>query len=164
MLAIVDVVALPELFHRRHELAQPRTGGHRVDAVGEARVLEAVGAAGDADVEPPAGDDIRHGRLSGELDGVPEGRHDGAGAEPYTLGLRRQVGDVDERIRCDGELHAVVLTDPDGLEATRLRHLNERGQLVEDPGVRNARVLALHVGKERKLHGLTTKTARHRRR
>jgi hypothetical protein len=147
-ITFVSVISVPELSERRHELAQFCAGPHCIDTVGKARVLEAIGATGHADVEPSAGDDVGHGRFAGELDGMPERRHYGARAEPDALGLRRQVGDIDEWIRRDGELHAMVLANPGRLETARLRSFNELRQLVENLRMRNRWLVTLHMGEQ----------------
>ena len=78
---------------------------------------------------PPA-DDVGHRRFAGKLDRMPERRDHRAGAEPDRAGLAREIGDVDERIGRDGEVHAVMLAGPGRLEACLLR------QSGPDPPVR----------------------------
>ena len=100
MLTVVGVVAGPQALDRRDELAHalsPPLPG--VEAGQQALVFEVVGAAGDADVETTARDDVGHRRLTGQLDRVPERSDDGAGAEAHVCRPPGQIGEVDERIR-----------------------------------------------------------------
>jgi hypothetical protein len=94
-----------------------RSRGHRIHAAGKALIFETIGAARYADIEPAVRDDVGHRRFAGELHGMPEGCDDRAGAETHSLGASRQVGNIDERIGGDGEIHAMMLARPDRMQA-----------------------------------------------
>src|SRR5690242_8855523 len=71
-LALVGVVAGPEILYRRNDLAHALPGGPGVEARDQPLVFKNVGAAGDTEVQSAVGGDVRHRRLARELDRVPE--------------------------------------------------------------------------------------------
>ena len=146
------VVAVPQALDRRHELAHALAGRGGVETRAEALVFEVVCAAGDADVEATAGDDVGHRRLTGEFDRMPERGDDGARPETDVCGAPGEIGQIDERVRGDGEVHAVVLSGPDCAHSTAVGHLAQLDVLVIQTLVTLTGVEPLHVNEQGKLH------------
>ena len=129
-----------------------RSRGHRIHAAGQALIFEIVGAARDADIEPAARDDVGHRGFTGELQRMPERSDDRAGAEADIRGPPRQAGNVDEGIGRDGEIHAVMLSGPHGVESAGIGHLAELDEFAVELGMALRRVKPFHVDKKREFH------------
>ena len=99
VLALMLVVALPQLLQRRQHLDHHRHPDVRVQAGRHAVELPLVGALADAELETAARDQVQQRRLAGQLDWVPVRRDHHRGAEPDPVGVGRKMSEQLERAR-----------------------------------------------------------------
>ncbi len=155
-LTIMFVVALPQFLHGGDQFTHHQTGIPRIQTGAQTVVFIAIGAARDAEVEAAIHDEIGHRGLASQFDRVPERGDDIASAKADVFGAAGEVDEVQERVRCNGEIHAVMLASPDGVHAALVGHLAELDHLFIQPLLRFFGVDPFHMDKEREFHGLAS--------
>ena len=108
--------------------------------------------SGATEIKPATADDIGHRGFPGKLDRMPEGRDHRAGAKPHVLRAPGDVGKIDEGIGCDGEVHAVMLAGPDGVQATFVGDAAKLQHFLIEPLLVILGRDALHMDEEGKFH------------
>ena len=107
----------PSLGQHLHALFESSTGLIHWDV--QFVELTPLEAAADAEVQPPAAQQIHRRRLLSQLDGIVEGEHSHAGAQADLLGNPRQIGQQRQCGRDDSVAGEMVLRDPHRIEAQR---------------------------------------------
>ncbi|CAM2159628.1 hypothetical protein PT2222_60042 [Paraburkholderia tropica] len=154
-LALVRVIALPELLHGGNQFAHALTRVPGVEARHQTFIFERICAARNAQFETAVRDDVGHRGFACELDRVPERRDHSARAQAHVLRLAREIDEIEERIRRDREVHAVVLAGPDGVHAAAIRDLAQLDHFFVELLLARLVGDALHVNEKRKTHGVT---------
>ena len=129
-LAVVGDVSGPQRLQHRHHLLHVGNTLVLVHAAHHAVELTLVGAAADAELDAPAGQQVEHADLAGQLDRMPVGRLNHGGAQADVVGVGAEPGEKLERGRADGHLDGVMLGGPDHLEAAAIGHLHHLQQMA----------------------------------
>ena len=83
---------------------------------------------------------------------MPERRDHRARAEPDIGGAARQIGDRDERVGRDGEIHPVMLARPDRMHAALVGNLAKRHEFLIKGFVILLSVKPFHMNEEGEFH------------
>ena len=142
------VIALPQLLHGGDQLAHLLPGGPSIQTRRQAFIFKAVSPARHAQIQPAIHDDIGHRRLSGQPDRMPEGRDHRPRPQPHIPRAPRQIDEVQQRVRRDGEVHAMMLTRPDGVHPALIGHVAQLNHLIIKPPLVLVGGHALHMHKE----------------
>ena len=161
-----DVVELPVLAVEREPLVRRPRLGDDVDRFLEARLgllhrdaeadeLVVPVALADAEIQPPARQQIDRRRLFGQQHRVVPGQHDHRGAKPQRARARADPGEQVQRRRDLAEAGEVMLDDERALIAERLGLDDVLDVVLEAGGAVDvgAAALRLRRAEESELHG-----------
>ena len=154
MFAVVRVIAGPQALDRRNKFAHLLPGCPGIQTGAHPFIFKAVGPARDAQIKAAVHDQIGHRGLTRQFDRMPERGDHIAGAKPNILGAAREVHQIQERVRRDGEIHAVMLAGPDRMHAVFVSNLAEFQHFLIQSLLRLIGTDPLHMHEQRKLHGV----------
>lgn len=126
VVAIMRIIAGPELLHGRHELLHIPYALLLRNAAGHAIELVLVRTARNPEFEASTGQVIAHGGFACEPDRGPVRRNQRRRSESDALRVLRQPSQDSERIRRNGAFNGVMLGGPERLEPAFIGYARQR--------------------------------------
>ena len=153
-LSVMGIIPLPERTHGGQHLLHVAPGVGLFEPGLHAVKFALIGARANAELQPPAADQIQERSLTGQIDRVPVGGGGHGGAEADLAGLARPPGQDLEGVGGNRHLDGMVFGGPDNIKPARLGHLHHVQRVPRHVVHIKAVVDPLQIDRELEFHML----------